>query len=339
MSLEAVPVRTRREPTAEIAVGVAGWSYPDWRDTVYRLPAAGRGAAQPDLFGVSESPAVVHGRGAHTGHVVDELLFIMRYVDMVEINSTFYRIPTPGTAASWARKARTRPGFFFTAKLNREITHEFRRDPELAAQFRTGLEPLQAAGLLPMLLAQFRYDFKDGEEARKHLQWIHRQFAEFAHLVVEVRHLSWESLDALRFFKDLGMTVANLDYPTGRSSFNRYCCVTHPFGYLRLHGRNREAWFRKAEAPHEPYDYDYSDAEIGEIAERARMLGRRVQRLVIVANNHYRGKALSAALRLKAVLQRSKVPVPPALLETYPGLKRYALDAAGDAESANSPEP
>lgn len=333
MDLGIHAVRSGRQPSAKIAVGVAGWSYPDWRDTVYRLPST-----QPDLFGSSTGSAPGAGRNEHAGHVHDELEFILQYVDMIEINSTFYRIPSPGAAASWRRKALNRPGVFFTAKVHRDITHEFQRDSALAARFRSGLEPLQTAGLLPALLAQFRYDFKDGEDARRHLLWIHEQFAEFAHLVIEVRHVSWESPDAVQFLRDLGVTVANLDYPTGRTSFNRYCCVTHPFGYLRLHGRNREAWFRKAAAPHEPYDYDYSDQEIAEIAERARMLGRRVRQLVIVANNHYRGKSLSAALRLKAVLQRSKTPVPPALLETYPGLRPYALNAAAGADSADSRE-
>ena len=71
-----------------IAFGVAGWSYPDWRTTVYRVPS---GPVQPDLFG---------GIADRTERCVrDELAFLSSYVDMIEINSSFYRIP----AASHAR--------------------------------------------------------------------------------------------------------------------------------------------------------------------------------------------------------------------------------------------
>ncbi len=296
-----------------LSVGVAGWSYPDWRDTVYRLPAP---QVQPDLFG---GPSRARARYAH-----DELAYLSGFVDMIEINSTFYRIPTPRTTASWGRRVRDRAAFFFTAKLNREFTHEFRRDRSLAETFRTALRPLADAGLLRGILVQFRYDFENTAGGRRHLDWLHAQFAEFAPLIVEVRHRSWEAPAALDFFRERGVTVANLDYPAGRDSFNPAVCVTAPVGYLRLHGRNREAWYAKTSSPAEPYNYDYSDAEIAELAERARRIAGDVRHLIIVANNHYRGKGLSAALRLKAALSGRKVPVPPALAETYPAVARIA---------------
>jgi len=301
------------DPVTRFSVGVAGWSYPDWRDTVYRLPAPW---TQPDLFGRPSPPPARYAE--------DDLAYLSGFVDMIEINSTFYRIPTPRTAASWVRRANGGPGFFFTVKLNREFTHEFRRDRSLAETFRTALRPLSDAGLLRGVLVQFRYDFESTPAGRRHLDWLHGQFAEFAPLIVEVRHRSWATPDSLDFFRKRGVTVANLDYPTGRDSFNLAVCVTAPVGYLRLHGRNREAWYSKTSSPAEPYNYDYSDAEIAELAERARRIAGEVRHLIIVANNHFRGKGLSTALRLKAVLSRRKVPVPPALAAAYPAVARIA---------------
>ena len=175
------------------------------------------------------------------------------------------------------------------------------------------------------LLAQFRYDFAENTDARQLIGWIHEQFAEFAPLVTEVRHKSWESSPSLSFFRDLGIAVANLDYPVGRDSFDLYRCITAPVSYLRLHGRNGQAWFRKCESASEPYNYDYSDEEVSSLTRRVQELAGSVQQLTIVANNHYRGKAVSAALRLKAAIERRDVPVPPALLETFPGLQRIAV--------------
>ncbi|MCF7854937.1 MAG: DUF72 domain-containing protein [Candidatus Pacebacteria bacterium] len=312
-------VKTTTGAPAEerIACGVAGWSYDDWRDTVYRVPC---GLRQPSLFGaVKPEPQPVH-------YPDDELRFLAQFVDMIEINSSFYRIPSTRTVASWSERVRDIPRFFFTAKLNRVFTHKYEFDSKLAGTYRQAFVPLREAGLLRGILAQFRYDFSDTAESRALITWIQRQLGGFAPLVVEVRHKSWEGEGAVSFFRDLGVDVACLDYPTARDSFDPSGLIAGRRGYLRLHGRNRQAWFSKDVPVHETYNYDYSDDEIRGLAVRGRELLEKVPQLTIVANNHYQGKAVSAALRLKAELLERKVPVPPALLSTYPGLTRVASE-------------
>ncbi|MBN2451219.1 MAG: DUF72 domain-containing protein [Lentisphaeria bacterium] len=305
----------------ELAFGVAGWSYPDWRDTVYRLPPS---VKQPSLFDGEVLPAAAP---AKESHAADPLAYLARFVDMIEVNSSFYLIPTPASVQSWVHRTAAKPGFFFTAKLFQDFTHRFRRDPDLARQFRAAFTPLREAGMLRGLLAQFRYDFRDDDESRRLLLWIRDAFADFAHLIVEVRHGYWEGDSAREFLRSLGVSVAVLDYPMARDSFRARANLGAAEGYFRLHGRNAEGWFASVKEPHEPYNYDYSDSEIGELAETARSLLPQVRSLTIVANNHYQGKGLSAALRLKSELLRQKVPVPPALLETYPALRRIAAAA------------
>ena len=75
-----------------IRIGPAGWSYPDWEGIVYP-------------------------RGTK-----DKLQFIARFVDMIEVNSTFYRPPDRRTAASWAERTAFRPGFF-QAEFNAGQAH------------------------------------------------------------------------------------------------------------------------------------------------------------------------------------------------------------------------
>ena len=62
-----------------IAVGVAGWSYPDWEGYVY--PACDK----------------------------DKLACVAPYLDMIEINSTFYRPPDARTVASWVERTADLP--------------------------------------------------------------------------------------------------------------------------------------------------------------------------------------------------------------------------------------
>ena len=90
--------------SGRIACGVAGWSYPDWRDTVYRLPRPA--PVQPLLFAVDPAPAPV---SAAAGYPPEPLAFLARYVDMVEVNSSFYRIPSARSTATWARQTAAVP--------------------------------------------------------------------------------------------------------------------------------------------------------------------------------------------------------------------------------------
>ena len=272
--------------------GIAGWSYPDWAGCVYppRLPAR------------------------------DHLAYVAAYVDMVEVNSTFYRPPSARSTETWARKAEERPGFFFTAKVHRDVTHGGVLDPELIRSFNEGMEPLRATGKLRQLLAQFRYDFADAPRARDHLQGIRDAFEPVAPLVLELRHNSWQAPGALDFLGSLGVTVANLDYPTARDSFNLLECRVGLDGYLRLHGRNRKAWFDKNAGRDEAYNYLYDAGELAGLRDRIFSLRRSLRSLTVVANNHFRGKEIANTLELKSLVTGRPVPVPPLLLAEYPRL-------------------
>jgi uncharacterized protein YecE (DUF72 family) len=88
-----------------IHIGIAGWSYPDWKEIVY---PPGK---------------------------IDQLKYISGFVDCIEINSTFYRPPFERTTKQWAKRTSKRPDFFFTAKLHRNFTHEGKIDAEIVKHF------------------------------------------------------------------------------------------------------------------------------------------------------------------------------------------------------------
>jgi uncharacterized protein YecE (DUF72 family) len=281
--------------TCPIYIGVAGWSYPDWNGIVYTEPR------------------------------IDQLEYVSGFVDCIEINSTFYRPPFERTTNSWLRRTSGRRGFFFTAKLHRDFTHEGRIDPETVNQFHRGFEPFLEAGKLRHLLVQFRYDFADSAQTRRHLAEIVKNFSDVFSLVVEVRHKSWQSPQALDFLAELGVGVCNLDYPTGWNSFNMQHCTVGRFGYLRMHGRNAEKWFSKA-GRDETYNYYYNENELSQIKDRIDGLAKAFESLTVIANNHYRGAELANAIELKALLAGRKQPVPKGLLAAYPNLAKVALN-------------
>lgn len=278
-----------------IYIGIAGWSYPDWKGIVY------------------------------TSSAIDQLEYVSGFVDCLEINSTFYRPPVEQNSKSWLQRTAAKGEFFFTAKLHREFTHEGKIDPATVKQFHKGFEPLLREGKLKRLLIQFRYDFSDSAENRRYLSKIVENFSGAFGLAVEVRHKSWETAEALDFLRDLGVTICNLDYPTTWDSFNLQQCTVGEHGYFRMHGRNREKWFSKA-GRDETYDYYYNQGELSQIKKRVEGLAGAFKTLTVIANNHYRGAELANALELKALLSGQKQLVPEGLLKAYPDLARIALN-------------
>lgn len=175
----------------KIYIGIAGWSYPDWEGIVY-----------PDAK-------------------TDQLKFVSQFVDCIELNSTFYRPPDEKNSKAWLEKTRERTDFFFTAKLHRDFTHEGKIDAAMVKSFHTGLLPMLEAGKLKNLLAQFSFAFTDTEENRLLLSKIVENFSACFSLAVEVRHISWQKVAALKFIESLGVTLCNLDYPP-REKFLRF---------------------------------------------------------------------------------------------------------------------
>jgi len=150
-------------------------------------------------------------------------------------------------------------------------------------------------------------------------------FSAAFNLVVEVRHRSWQQPEALDFLDRLQVTVANLDYPTGKDSFNlRNCSIGHT-GYFRLHGRNAEKWFTKSSRD-ETYDYYYNTKELAEIKDRIRELLNIYPSIVVITNNHYQGSEVANALELKASLTGQKVMTPEDLMLRYPHLEEIAIN-------------
>jgi uncharacterized protein YecE (DUF72 family) len=278
-----------------VYIGIAGWSYKDWQGIVYTEPK------------------------------IDQLEYVSRFVDCIEINSTFYRPPFEKTTKSWLDRTSERPDFFFTAKLHRDFTHEGKMDTEIVKYFHKGFGPFLEAGKLRHLLVQFRYDFADNAPSRGHLSKIVESFRDAFSLVVEVRHKSWQQPQALDFLQQLGVTVCNLDYPVASNSFNMQYCTVGTAGYFRMHGRNAQKWFSKA-GRDETYDYYYNDDELAQIKRRIDRLAEAFKSLTVIANNHYRGAELANALELKALLSGNRQPVPEGLLRTYPKLAGIALN-------------
>ncbi len=284
-----------------IKFGIAGWSYDDWRGVVYPRSCK------------------------------DTLRYCAGFVDYIEINSTFYHFPVARNCASWVRRVADLP-LKFTAKLPGEFTHTLSSSGAAAAQVRDGFEPLAESGRLTTLLAQFSYRYERSRRSVDQLRWLRDQFGSVAPITVEVRHRSWSTPAALDELRELDVGVANLDYPGAGSGFGvRATGINGPAGiaYFRLHGRNADAWFDEDAGRDEVYDYEYPSVEVAGIAKRARELSERANETLVIANNHFRGKAMKLVLELLATHRDTRIPVSEPMLRRYPALGEIAESPPG----------
>jgi uncharacterized protein YecE (DUF72 family) len=280
---------------ARVRVGVAGWDYADWNGIVYPVGS---------------------------GRAFDRLAYLSRFVDVVEINSTFYRPAAPRVASSWVRRTAHRNEFRFTAKAHRSWTHES-QDPtsDRVSATLEGLRPLRDADRLGALLVQFPQSFHDGRRQRERIDRL-AEAAEGWPLVIEVRHVSWQSEDVESWFSSRGIGWCLVDQPrVGRSTLGALPRVTGPTAYMRLHGRNRSDWFRADAGRDQRYDYLYPRVQMRTLAQQARRMACRAEQLFVIQNNHFRGQALVNALQMKRLLGGETPRAPQELVATYPQLE------------------
>jgi len=276
-----------------IRVGVAGWDYDDWWGPVYPERA---------------------GRG------FDPLAYLAGYFDAIEVNSSFYRPLPARVARSWVGRVAHLPNFRFTAKAWKRFTHERERalDAEEVKRGREAADLLAEEGRLGAVLLQFPWSFKRDEASREWLRDVARALRGLP-LVLEVRHASWNVPELYRSLSEQGIGFVNVDQPIFKNSLRPSAVATAAVGYVRIHGRNYQDWFRAEAGRDERYDYLYSASELAPWSERARAVSEvpGVKDVYVITNNHFGGQEVANAAMLRAMLEGRKARVPPGLWRRF----------------------
>ncbi|MCI4368373.1 MAG: DUF72 domain-containing protein [Thermoplasmata archaeon] len=242
-------------------VGCMGWGYEDWCGPFYPAKAA---------------PIEFLGRYS-------------RVFDLAEVDSSFYRAPSPFLARRWATS--TPPGFTFSLKVPREVTHAPPTEPvETGIQkFLSGIAPLREAGKLGPLVAQFPPSFKRPSGAPR-LQAILDGIPTEYSLAVEFRHASWWEPSVLKTLEARGAALVWSVYPTVRPPY----AVTGPFLYARFVGDRELTEFGRIQR-------DLSD-EVTAMRRHFEEEGRSVGEAFVLFNNHFMGYGPGTARRAQELL-------------------------------------
>ncbi len=258
-----------------ILIGTSGYSFLDWVGPFYP-PGTPRGGM---------------------------LLYYAQRFPIVEVNSTYYRIPPPRTLEQM--EAKTPPGFEFVVKLFQDMTHKGSTDPALYRDFHAALEPLRRAGKFRGLLAQFPWSFRNTEDSRKHLAFLRSAFPDDP-LHAEFRRSEWDRPDVYGFLRDQGIGYCCVDEPALPGLMPPRIAATTDIAYVRFHGRNAGTWWSGDSA--QRYHYDYSAEELRPWLKKIRELAERARRTYVFFNNCHAGHAASNAMLMKGLLEREGLP-------------------------------
>jgi uncharacterized protein YecE (DUF72 family) len=247
----------------------------------------------------------------------ERLRYYAERFDVVEANSTYYRLPDPQMVENWAE--RTPPGFTMHVKAFGVMTrHPVKLDQlpadlrdvptdasgrvdrpprqyraEVFRRFHEALEPLRRAGKLGGILMQFPSYIVHKPVSLEYLAWSQEQLAG-DQMLVEFRHASWldeeHRADTLGFLEDHGMTYVVVDAPLtgGKNVLPTVVAATSTTGYVRFHGRNAETWNKRTRSAAERFDYLYSEEELREWVPRLKELATETEVVYAMFNNNGR---------------------------------------------------
>ena len=269
----------------------------------------------------------------------DRLRFYAERFEIVELNSSFYAIPPAGNVERWAEV--TPDGFRFHAKLHRLLSWHATKPDALPPDMRDGLElnsrgnvvrneelqreivkrmaesmqPLDEAGKLGAYLLQLSPAFRPRDCRLDELDPILDGFKPHP-VAVEFRYRAWmkekRRKDVFSYLSDHDAVYVSVDAPLADHVpiMPPIDAVTNNgFAYMRCHGRN-ERGYMSGRTVAERFDYDYSDDELEEIADRARTLADDADEVHVLFNNNARELAPKAARRMRQLLGQDPGPDP-----------------------------
>ena len=262
------------------------------------------------------------------GSAEERLRYYSSQFPLVEVDSTYYFLPTDKNSKLWAE--RTPENFTFNVKAFSILTQhpakpkaipedligglekksiylgdlEPKAVDELWDRFLEGIEPLRAAGKLGALLFQYPPWFHIGKMNRDYILECAKRAAPIP-ICVEFRNKTWMSEEnqqkSLEFLEGHGIPYVCVDMPQGFvSSIPPVVAATADLAVVRFHGRNADEW--ESGSVQRRFKYLYSKEELSEWVPRVAKLSEEAKTTHVLMNNCYRSYAQQNAKELAELL-------------------------------------
>ncbi len=263
----------------------------------------------------------------------ERLAFYAEHFPVVEVDATYYALPSDANAKAWAE--RTPDDFVFNVKafslmtqhstnarglpkdLREGIPEEILEKPRIYPRdlpqeiideswkrFFRALDPLRVAGKLSAILFQFPEWFPPSRANREYVvECGDRVAAELPGVTtaIEFRSEGWMR-DAERqsrtfdMLSEHGLTYVAVDMPQGfKTSIPPVAAATAPLAMVRFHGRRGDTWGTRNISTHDKFGYDYSHDELAEWEPKISKLADDAREVHVLMNNCYRDYAVRSA--------------------------------------------
>jgi uncharacterized protein YecE (DUF72 family) len=242
---------------AKYYIGTSGWHYEHWRGLFY-----------PQELTKSKW-----------------LEFYTRHFSTVELNNSFYRLPSEKAFDNWREASSA--GFVFAVKVSRFITH-IKRLKDVEEPLHNFLERADLLNnKLGPLLYQLPPNMKHNDERLDNfLAILPRQYRH----VFEFRNESWFDDCVFNILKKYNAGFCVFDMP----DFTCPVVATADFAYVRFHGSTGLYWS------------NYSDNELSSWAKKIAKLGKNLKAVYIYFNNDAGGYAINNARTLDQLLAENR---------------------------------
>jgi uncharacterized protein YecE (DUF72 family) len=242
---------------ARYYIGTSGWHYDDWRNRFYpeKLPKT------------------------------KWLEFYATHFPTVELNNSFYRLPSEAAFKNWYDSSPA--DFIFAVKVSRFITHIKRlKDSEEAVDNFINRARILGKKLGPLLYQLPPNLHRNDEALESFLSSLPKSFKH----VIEFRHQSWFAESVFEIMRQHNAGFCAFDMPSVACPL----LTTSDFAYIRFHG---------SESLYSSY---YSDEELADWAKRIAELAENLDSVFIYFNNDVEGFAVRNAETIRDYLEKGR---------------------------------
>lgn len=268
----------------EIHIGAQGWNYDDWLGPFY--PRGTRSADYLDVYA--------------------------KAFDTVEIDSTFYAIPSENSVNSWLKRAPA--GFTYSLKLPQEITHVNRllQSEDVLARFCDRVRVLGEK--LSLILIQLPPDFSP--RSLPAVELFLPQLPKDLRFAIEFRDKNWLGDEMGEYLLDLlkahrvALTLTDSKWIPREMMFQLVDRPTADFAYVRWLGPRELTVFSHIQINRE--------RELKQWADAFKVLQNHVTEIFGYFNNHYQGHSPASCNQFKRLIGQTIVE--PEELNSQPSL-------------------
>jgi len=241
----------------KIFIGTSGYIYPHWEGIFY-----------PEDLPKSK-----------------KLEYYCQHFKTVELNNTFYRLPSKKTFESWYK--RSPKDFIFAVKVSRFITH-VKKLKDCKEPWKTFLERalILKEKLGPLLFQLPPFLKKDSRKLKDFIEMLYKNSPKNLKFAFEFRNESWCDSEIYQILKEKNCAWVVVDSPNWPKRYE----VTADFAYVRMHGSKVL------------FSSDYTKEELKELANYIKKWRKQNLDVFVYFNNDAYGYAVKNAKELMNLL-------------------------------------